>query len=223
MYLDDGVEGLNGEDWDKNKDKVDQTIPFVRAKKILEDTPPDKWPTKANIIQEIFREKYRLTWTQTSARKILATVSNLMICDDHEFLDDLGAQESNSDPKSKDYFLAKCALRVYHEYQRQLWDPEILKKDPESLQHEGYSLIFGKLGLIMTESRTSKSLYKEKRAENDESYFGQEQQQSIEKYFKTSTDISMWLFISPLPLLFIKRKLVELATDIAGKLLVKII
>ncbi len=183
----------------------------------MEDTAPDKWETKADVIQEIFREKYRLTWTQTSARKILATVSNLMICDDHEFLDDLGAKESHSDPASKDYFLAKCALRVYHEYQRQLWDPDILKKDPKSLSHEGYSLIFGKLGLIMTESRTSKSLYKDKREEGDDSYYGHEQQQSIEKYFKTSTDISMWLFISPLPLIFIKRKLVELGTEFVGK------
>lgn len=52
--------------------------------------------------------------------KVLASVANYMICDDHEFTDDLGDEPEHSNPSSIHFYVATLAYQVYNEYQHQL-------------------------------------------------------------------------------------------------------
>lgn len=47
-------------------------------------------------------------------------VPNLMVGDDHEFRDDFGDKDDDSNPHSREYQIGLCALQVYHEYQTQV-------------------------------------------------------------------------------------------------------
>lgn len=52
--------------------------------------------------------------------KVLASAANYMICDDHEFTDDLGDEPEHSNPSSIHFYVATLAYQVYNEYQHQL-------------------------------------------------------------------------------------------------------
>ena len=140
-----------------------------------------------------------------------------MINDDHEFRDEFGAVKDDGDPESAEHFLGLQALRVYHEYQRQLWDPDILTRGHGDLSSEFYCLTFGSLGLMMSETRTKGSVYRSKN-EGDDSYFGQKQYKAIKSAFSSNHQVKMWLFGTGMPLLFIKKKISEIAQKLnSGK------
>lgn len=52
--------------------------------------------------------------------KVLASAANYMICDDHEFTDDLGDEPEHSNPSTIHFYVATLAYQVYNEYQHQL-------------------------------------------------------------------------------------------------------
>ena len=216
VYLDESAsaglsnEEMVAEDW-TSPDKKD--IPYVKARKILHDTPKDQWNTKIEEIREIYREQYRKTWRRPNTRKILATISNLMICDDHEFRDNFGSVKEDRDPGSAEFFLGLQALRVYHEYQRQLWDPNILTRGHANLANEFFCLTFGNFGIMMTETRTMRSVYYSQNLDDD-TYFGKKQLEAIKAAFNSNSQVKMWCFCTTMPLLFIKKKLVELGNKI---------
>lgn len=71
--------------------------------------------------------------------KVLASVANYMICDDHEFTDDLGDEPEHSNPSSIHFFVATLAYQVYNEYQHQL----LMDVDGEEEEKEGLSGCLG--------------------------------------------------------------------------------
>ena len=216
VYLDDltgtGIsnEELVAKGW---KDPAKKDFAYVKARNILNDTPKGEWESKKEQIRELYRDVYRKAWSNPIKRKVLATISNLMICDDHEFRDQFGSVDTDSDPGSADFFLGLQALRVYHEYQRQLWDPDILTRGHRNLSSEFYSLTFGSLGIMMSETRTRNSVYQSNNV-GDDTYFGRKQYEEIKSSFNSNSQVKMWLFATRMPLLFIKKKI----SDIAGKI-----
>ena len=223
VYIDDLIgNGLTNEELVEKgwKDPAKKDLAYVKARNILNDTPKKEWNSKTEEIREIYRDAYRKSWCRQDIRKVLATTSNLMINDDHEFRDEFGSVKDDGDPESAEHFLGLQALRVYHEYQRQLWDPDILTRGHGDLSSEFYCLTFGSLGIMMSETRTKSSVYRCKN-EGDDSYFGQKQYAAIKSAFSSNNQVKMWLFGTSMPLLFIKKKINEIAQKLnSGKMCV---
>jgi phosphodiesterase/alkaline phosphatase D-like protein len=91
----------------------------VRALRVL---PRSAWPQREAAIREEYRKLYRTTWNRAPVQRALAQASNLMIWDDHDVADDFGDRTDVTQPHSAEHFVASCGWRVFHEYQRQLWD-----------------------------------------------------------------------------------------------------
>ena len=221
VYIDDYTgAGVTNEELVKKgwKDPEKKDVAYVKARNILNETPKKKWKSKQEEIRELYRDVYRKRWNNPNKRKILATMSNLMICDDHEFRDNFGSVSCDSDSDSAEHFLGLQALRVYHEYQRQLWDPDILTKGHQDLASEFYCLTFGSLGIMMSETRTKNSVYKCNN-EGDDTYFGKKQYEGIKSAFNSNHEVKMWLFATAMPLLFVRKKI----SHIAGKVDIGII
>ncbi len=92
-------------------DKINQDIPYVKARNVLRNLSKDKWQMHAEEICEIYREKYRATWNLPFKAKVLSHVSNLMILDDHEVRDDYGSLPEDSDPEHQEFFLGTQAIK----------------------------------------------------------------------------------------------------------------
>ena len=66
---------------------------------------------------------YRYSWNLPRTRKVLASVSNIMMLNDEDIFKDFTiAMDAVGNPPSKS--MIKVAQQVYREYQRQLWDPD---------------------------------------------------------------------------------------------------
>ena len=63
---------------------------------------------------------------------------------------------------------------------------------------------------MMCETRTKSSVYRCKN-EADDSYFGQKEYEAIKSAFSSNNQVKMWLFGTSMPLLFIKKKINEIA------------
>ncbi|KAK2166162.1 hypothetical protein LSH36_41g11018 [Paralvinella palmiformis] len=193
-----------------NAKKVDQNIPYVRARSVLSGLSQDDWESKRQEILEIYRDKYRRVWGRPSKARCLAHFSNLMILDDHDIRDDFGSEPQDGDPDHKEYFLGHIALQVYHEYQRQLWDPDVMSKR-EELYNEFYCITHGPLGILMLDARMITSCYMPKRDPGDDTYYGKEQTADFRRQFAGNGEVRLWLIAASLPLMFLKRKINELA------------
>ena len=195
----------------------DQTIPYVQARRILHDTPKEEWHSKArDQILEIYREEYRLTLNRKYKALVMAHVSNLMILDDHDIRDDFGGVPEDSDPDSAEFFLGHVAMRVFHEYQRALWDPDVINRDLSAMTSEFFALTFGPVGVMMLDSRTVWSINKSNREDEDLTYYGNPQMESVKSNFKNS-DIKFWIMVCPLPLIFLKKKLNDMIASVADR------
>ena len=108
---------------DNEGDKAkDYQLVFMTGVNMITDLPTSDWPACAVHIKELYRQLYRETWSHPPTAFVLANCPSLMIYDDHDFRDDWGNSEADSDPNSKEFYVGRCAQEVMCEYQRQLWD-----------------------------------------------------------------------------------------------------
>ncbi len=98
---------------------------------------------------------------------------------------------------------------VYHEYQRQLWDPDVFSKSNQLLS-EYYSIFLGNLGIIMIDQRTTGGIYKSRREKGDDSLYGMDQINQFQADLDKFSDVKMLVICSTLPLFFIQKKMSEL-------------
>ncbi len=61
----------------------------------------------------------------------------------------------------------------------------------------------------MTEIRTVRSVYAARNVD-DETYFGRAQMDAIRDAITSHADVRLWLFASTIPLLYMKRKIIEI-------------
>ena len=104
------------------KNDKDYQLVFMTGVNMITGLPTSDWPACAVHIKELYRQLYRETWTHPPTAFVLANCPSLMIYDDHDFRDDWGNDERDSDPNSAEYYVGRCAQEVMCEYQRQLWD-----------------------------------------------------------------------------------------------------
>eukprot|EP01098_Paradermamoeba_levis_P005542 TRINITY_DN2334_c0_g1_i2.p1 TRINITY_DN2334_c0_g1~~TRINITY_DN2334_c0_g1_i2.p1 ORF type:complete len:689 (-),score=149.41 TRINITY_DN2334_c0_g1_i2:203-2149(-) len=112
-------------------------------------------------IRELYRDFYRRTWNYPPTRKALSMVSNVSIWDDHDIRDDWGSHSKDRDPESDEYFVGLQARQTFWEYQRQLWDDvfDAQGKVAKNVQTESHFHKLGSLGIIVMDSRGSRTFY----------------------------------------------------------------
>lgn len=107
------------------------------------------------------RAAYRYTWNLDSCKSSLAQSSHLMIWGDNDVANDFTEKKTKNGEQYYSPQFVIGAMRVYTEYQRQLWDPScegILphEEDPmkaDSLMKEWHFHQYGGLGVFMVDMR----------------------------------------------------------------------
>ncbi|CAN0512328.1 unnamed protein product, partial [Ectocarpus sp. 12 AP-2014] len=136
---------------------------------MLEDVDRSGWDALRPQLLECYRRTYRkwvayvrvggtATWNFPFVAKVLASTANYMICDDHEFVDDLGDEPEHSNNTTPDFYVARVGYQVYCEYQKQLLS-EIDVTDHTLRPFYAFRLS-PKLGFFMTDNRVERSLHR---------------------------------------------------------------
>ena len=131
VYSDSGLKDVDRAKMETWQTRIDPAKPggaYAEAIGMLQDLPHDAaaWEARRNDICEAYRRVYRATWNDPFTKRVLATVPNIMVTDDHEFRDDwgdlngvvagqvLGGESSTSDlqPTNPASFISSCALQV---------------------------------------------------------------------------------------------------------------
>eukprot|EP01065_Artemidia_motanka_P018797 TRINITY_DN2213_c2_g1_i1.p1 TRINITY_DN2213_c2_g1~~TRINITY_DN2213_c2_g1_i1.p1 ORF type:complete len:803 (+),score=334.43 TRINITY_DN2213_c2_g1_i1:47-2410(+) len=105
---------------------------------------------------ERLRDAYRDTWTFPGVRRALAHSSHLMLWSDNDVANDFTVLKDPRDPSKQAYppGLLRCAMEVYREYQRQLWDTNLAGlADPVE---EWHFHMYGRVGIFMMDMRGSR-------------------------------------------------------------------
>eukprot|EP00904_Undaria_pinnatifida_P002908 jgi/Undpi1/12618/HiC_scaffold_6.g02287.m1 len=203
------------------------------SKTILKSVPKAAWNNHRAEILECYRKTYRTTWNIPAVVTVLASAANYMICDDHEFVDNLvavwvaggggggvigGDEPEHSNPETVEYYIAQVGYQVYCEYQMQLLKD--LDVTDVSLKPYYAFKLSPKIGFFMTDNRVERTLHRAQAAESewtDKQFMGPDQWACIAKSFATDfADCDTVLFGTPTPLVFISQS----ATGMAEKVIV---
>ncbi|CAM9753697.1 unnamed protein product [Scytosiphon promiscuus] len=181
----------------------------------LEPLDRAEWDDNQEQVREFYRNTYRQTWNMPHVTTVLASTANYMICDDHEFTDDLGDEPEHSNPSSLAFYVATLAYQVYNEYQHQLHE-DIDVTDPSIKPYYAFKLS-PRVGFFMTDNRVERSLHKAQgsiASWEDRNFMGPAQWDRITDAFENDfASCDMVLFGTPTPLVFLSQK----ATSIAQK------
>ncbi|CAM9695429.1 unnamed protein product [Pylaiella littoralis] len=180
---------------------------------LLEPLERQEWAAHEEEVREFYRKTYRTTWNMPDVATVLASTANYMICDDHEFTDDLGDEPEHSNPSSLAFYVATLAYQVYNEYQHQLHE-DVDVKDPNIEPFYSCKLSNG-VGFFMTDNRVERSLHRAQgtvAAWEDRNFMGPSQWERITEAFESDfADCRLVLFGTPTPLVFISQKLTSVA------------
>ncbi|CAN0045981.1 unnamed protein product, partial [Laminaria digitata] len=125
---------------------------------ILASVPKNEWTNHRAKILECYRKTYRTTWNIPAVATVLASAANYMICDDHEFVDNLGDEPEHSNPETVEFYIARVGYQVYCEYQMQLLKD--LDVTDASLKPYYAFKLSPKVGFFMTDNRVERSLHR---------------------------------------------------------------
>ncbi|CAM9155057.1 unnamed protein product, partial [Hapterophycus canaliculatus] len=187
---------------------------------ILKPVPKADWDTKREDLLECYRKTYRTTWNIPAVATVLASAANYMICDDHEFVDNLaGDNPEHSDQSSVEFYVAKIGYQAYCEYQMQLLkDVDVTDSNVKPFYAWKLS---PKVGFFMTDNRISRTLHRKASDPaskwEDKQFMGPAQWNRITEAFSTDFfECETIFFGTPTPLVFISQS----ATGAAEKVIV---
>lgn len=164
--------------------------------------PRSKWPSFLGWIAEQYRSLYRHTWNLPGLRELLSSTMNLMIWDDHEVTDDWADRGLFADQTTAAAFVARCAWRVYREYQRQLWEDV---EDPAGAalgRAEHHAHTWGWLGALFVDNRGGRAFQP---TTGTNPYLGAEQWGRIRSLLTdtgTFKSVKVLVVATPVPLVF---------------------
>ena len=140
-------------------DQVYGDLTFKRCQNIWDDHDGAISPARKTKMLELYRNLYRSKWSESSQRKTMANVSNLMIWDDHEVTDSWGGKKEFHNKSERDHYIKGIAQQVYREYQRQLWRDlgNGVDSTPPHGTLEDHDHRWGKIGLLMIDMQGGRS------------------------------------------------------------------
>ena len=183
---------------------------FKTGVEMLRPLPSSDWPSCAVHIKELYRQLYRETWSHPPTASVLANAPSLMIYDDHDFRDDWGNEDVDSDPSSVEYYVGRCAHEVMCEYQRQLWDNVDFSRLTD-IKKDFHFHVFGQHGLVFLDVRGPRSLHK---IEGEKyPYMGSLQWEEVKAALSEDgvmRDVRSLLMICPAPIVFLPTTINDL-------------
>ena len=185
-----GVEGRSSSDRE-----------VARARKLAET----KLSAIEEKIMELMRETYRSTWTLPHVRDVLANYSNLMIFNASDLC--YGSADSLNQPW--DPLLLDLSLRVFREYQRQLWDPSLSLAPSRETTPSGWSTSpvlksehhfhrWDDVGVLCVDT-ISNRIGRGCRFDADGKLIGPAQWKDIETILEEQTDLRTLMVVLPTP------------------------
>eukprot|EP00903_Cladosiphon_okamuranus_P015430 g14252.t1 len=185
---------------------------------ILQTVDRADWDSKKEDLLECYRKTYRTTWNIPAVATVLASSANYMICDDHEFVDNLGDNPEHSDRSSIEFYVATIGYQVYCEYQMQLLR-DIDVTDSSLKPYYAWKLS-PKVGFFMTDNRVARTIHRHERPIEewrDRDFMGPAQWDRVKKAFSSDfAECETVFFGTPTPLVFISQS----ATGVAEKVIV---
>ncbi|CBN74005.1 conserved unknown protein [Ectocarpus siliculosus] len=185
---------------------------------ILEPLARSDWDSKREDLLECYRKTYRTTWNMPAVATVLASAANYMICDDHEFVDNLGDNPEHSDTSTVEFYVAKVGYQAYCEYQMQLLR-DVDVQDTRVKPFYAWKLS-PKVGFFMTDNRIERTLHRQDRPDAewvDREFMGPDQWDRIKEAFSADfAECQTVFFGTPTPLVFISQS----ATGVAEKVIV---
>ncbi|CBJ29947.1 conserved unknown protein [Ectocarpus siliculosus] len=182
---------------------------------LLEPMERGEWDNHQEEVREFYRECYRTTWNMPFTAICLASAANYMICDDHEFTDDLGDEPEHHNPSTLAFYVATLAYQVYNEYQHQLHED----CDVTDLSIKPYYAckLSPRVGFFMTDNRVERSLHRAqgtKSSWENRAFMGPAQWDRVTEAFENDFDsCDVVMFGTPTPLVFLSQT----ATGVAQK------
>jgi len=192
--------------WNGNTDNV-----YYKVKTLLASVSYTAFSGYTETIRELLRAEYRRSWTYKTTAETLSLVPNLMIFDDHEFMNNFAFNSSVFDTTSIDYFYVKQARYVYYQYQRQLRE-DIDFVNFENTKDEYYIEIMNEIGFFVMDYRGPKVWHKSILDNSSVDQLGYTQYQSVVEAFSkngTFKDVKAAVLVSTLPLLFVSTAMAQ--------------
>jgi hypothetical protein len=160
----------------------DQVYMDEVVKKIINDNITDT-SERVKLISESYRVKFNKKWK----KNVLSSVSNIMMWDDHEIVDDFKSVAINEDGINITNELARLLIEMYYYYQRMLFrDPD----DPTIIytfkKNESQYIIIDTLV-----NRNTSLVYP---------ILGESQHDEIRDFINNSSDVKKTYIISPVPI-----------------------
>eukprot|EP00904_Undaria_pinnatifida_P002914 jgi/Undpi1/12623/HiC_scaffold_6.g02291.m1 len=198
----------------------------------MEGVDRSGWDNIRPALLECYRKTYRnfMSERMHSPRKkvqgfavlagvvtVLASAANYMICDDHEFVDDLGDEPEHRDPSTPEFYVARVGYQVYCEYQKQL----LVDLDVTNHSVRPYYAfrLSPKVGFFMTDNRIERSIHRLEGTDEEwknQDFLGPRQWERLKQAFaKDFAGCETVLFGAPTPLVFISQA----ATGVAERVI----
>lgn len=177
---------LGFEEWDDDPDVV------VNMKQVKD------------LVKELFRSLYRVSWNHAPQKEVMSRVSNHMILDDHDIRNGWGILPQDKDRNSLHYHMGLCAHEVYEEYQAQLW-----RDNNENFQLDHRILRKGTTGIFIMDVRNPRTFCYHKNAP----YLGPEQMKDFQNFLRDDT-LSDIIVVCSIPILMASEKITQLASHV---------
>mmetsp|Transcript_41900 Transcript_41900/g.54012 ORF Transcript_41900/g.54012 Transcript_41900/m.54012 type:complete len:552 (-) Transcript_41900:142-1797(-) len=105
--------------------------------------------------RELMRRKYRQVYGLPEQKKIYRHSSHLMIWSDNDVANDFTTKKKADGSQGYHPAFLQCAMEVYREYQRLLWDHECAGDLPQTEEplEEWHSHIYGDIGIFLIDMR----------------------------------------------------------------------
>jgi alkaline phosphatase D len=163
------------------------------------------WPAKT--VRKAYQQRYRQFLWMDEVQKFYANYPCYPMLDDHEIVDDWGAELIHSEPAGGVNYsnIKKGALQAYMDYQasRVISPTNVI---PDSFH---YSFDYGSVGVFMMDLRTQRSV-------KPRCLYGPEQLRDLKKYLTRSRDKHVILIITSVPVVHLPDWLTNVGASIMG-------
>ncbi|KAL4430485.1 hypothetical protein ABPG74_005410 [Tetrahymena malaccensis] len=172
---------------------------------IFKKVPQSQWVNYYEQIKEAIKDEYRFVWNYPATAKVLASVSNIMIYDDHDIRDNWGFLPQDYDPNSSDYYYGSICQQVYYEYQRQLRDETLDLSNTQNIKEEYFTIKLDKIGLFFADLRGDRAWHRTQQFDSTKVMQENQWQKLDNALNQEFKDVENFIFVSQSTVVFLNH------------------
>jgi hypothetical protein len=165
-------------------------------------------------IYALFANVYRRNWSHEPTRLTLASASNVMMWDDHEFCNSWGSVPSHRDPDAVEFHIGLLARECFLRYQKQLVEDVFPhgQPPPSIRRHEAYrKYLTQEVMLVMLDLGAGRSFA----FDGKKTFLGEQQWRDVRYWLFEEPEVQrakVLLLMFSVPLVFAEKTLTNVAT-----------